>query len=227
MDPISRGSQSPSPTVESDVSPPVLTPKEGTVKTPPTATQVSANKLQSYLPMGGEARESMCKAEPPPFSRAEPQGEELKLLEQVRHRQASASMGRGVELCKGPVDADYLRDTGFKLHHWLRTSLGEAGMGPDDGSVPGEGKMQTPIYSQTRLNDHTGRGEKPGVVCEQVKNVDEACVSRELAQLGKPLGEWTLIPIHNCQTYAADVLKQCSTEAPPPPRPPMFDPGKI
>lgn len=230
MEPVSsRGSQSPSTMVESEVSPSVVPPRVGAretgAKTLPSATPVTANKLQSYVATAGEPQETMCRMPSPPFSRSEPQGEELKLLEQFRARQATASLGRGVELCKDHVDVPVVRYTPMK-HHWLRTSLAEAGMGPVDGSFPGEGReLKTPAYGPTRLNDHTGRGDKPDATCERVKDVDEACVNRELVQLGKPLGDWT--PLNNCQTYAAGVLENCSTKPIPVPTPPLVDPEKI
>ncbi|PTL81500.1 hypothetical protein [Vitiosangium sp. GDMCC 1.1324] len=154
-----------------------------------------------------------------------PQGEELKLLEMLRARQkeqAAAALGRGVELCKRTADLPGARELGLK-HHWLRTSTKEAGMGPADGGVPGN-RMDSPYVTQTRVNDHSGQGQRPGSICERVADVDEACVNREL-EMGKPLGAWT--PINQCQTFAAEVQERCSTKVQPLPDPRRLDPGKI
>lgn len=222
MDPVaSRGSQSPSTPLESEVLSSGVVPKEGSARPPPaTSCPATSNTVQSYLPTGGGVPESMCRASPPPFS--EPQGEELKLLEQFHTRRAEASMGRGVELCKGPMDVPIARAVGLK-HHWLRTSTREAGLGRADETVP-DHRLKLPFIVPTQLNDHTGRGERSDSKCTRVENVDEACVNRELEQLGKPLGIWT--PTNQCQVYAASVLEQCSTKPPSTPEPREPESGK-
>jgi hypothetical protein len=228
MDPVSsRSAQTLSTAVDSSAvsSSPAVAKEHGTSPSNQCSSSVTANTLEAYLPQPRAAQESSCHAPAQPFSRADmPQGEELKLLEMLQARQkeqAAAALGRGVELCKRTADVPVLHELGLK-HHWLRTSTKEAGMGPDDGSVPGD-RVNMPL-SQTRLNDHTGRGNLPDATCERVADVDEACVNREL-ELGKPLGAWT--PTNQCQTYAAGVLDRCSTKVVPLPDPRKPDLGKI
>jgi hypothetical protein len=228
MDPVSRSSQTHPTAVDSppESSSPVVAQESGSKSGTQCSSRTTANTIEAYLAQSREAQEQSCRASPQPFSRADmPQGEELKLLEMLRARQkeqAAAALGRGVELCKRTVDLPGLREVGVQ-HHWLRTSTKEAGMGPADGGVPGE-RMDSPVAAQTRINDHTGRGNLPGSTCERVADVDEACVNRELEQ-GMPLGAWT--PINQCQVFAGEVLEQCSTKVPPLPDTRRLHPGKI
>jgi hypothetical protein len=128
----------------------------------------------------------------------------------------------GVELCMRTADLPVARELDLK-HHWLRTGEREAGMGAEGAGVPGR-NSDSPYVTETAVNDHTGEADKPGSRCVPIKDVNEACVTREL-QDGRKLGRWS--PTNQCQTFAAEVLERCSTkpvELPDTSRP---HPGKI
>ena len=112
-----------------------------------------------------------------------------------------------VELCKRPANIPVLKQLGAE-HHWIRTSHVEAGMGPKAGGVPGKDSHVDMPGDPTSVNDHLGEGAQ-GADCKPVKDVDEACVEKEL-QIGRDTGPWT--PMNQCQTFAAEVLEKCSTK---------------
>ncbi len=135
---------------------------------------------------------------PPPAPRPEQSG--------ALEAEALACRARlGVELCTRTADIPVARELNLQ-HHWLRTSTREAGMGPDNGEVPGA-RLDSPLVTRTQVNDHTGRGDLPGSACTAKLQVDEACVDRELT-LGRDLGRWT--PTNQCQSFVAEVLEKCS-----------------
>ena len=119
----------------------------------------------------------------------------------------------GVMLCQRPAQLPVADQIGLK-HHWLKTSHKEAGMGPEDGSVPGDGKSALP-FSLTRINDHSGQSLRGDAECFYIATADEACVDERL-EVGQLAGRWT--PSNNCQTLVAEILAYCSVanpEAPP------------
>ena len=98
-------------------------------------------------------------------------------------------------------------------HCWLKTDTKEAGMneapqctvagGSLGSSVPGgSGYPGMPVYVSDHACDTADK-------CEEIKNVDENCVNREL-QVGKRIGRF--LPWNNCQTYAIEVLQKCSLD---------------
>ena len=119
----------------------------------------------------------------------------------------------GVMLCQRSAEIPVADLMGLK-HHWLKTSHKEAGLGPEDGSVPGDGKSALP-FSLTRINDHTGQSLRGDTECIYLPTVDEACVDGRL-DVGQLAGRWT--PSNHCQTFVAEILAYCSVanpEAPP------------
>jgi hypothetical protein len=111
--------------------------------------------------------------------------------------------------CTRPVQLPVADQIGLQ-HHWLKTSHVEAGLGPEDGSVPGDGKSALP-FSMTRINDHTGQSLRGDAECVDVAGVDEACVEERLA-VGQLAGRWTLT--NNCQTFVSEVLADCAVRTP-------------
>jgi hypothetical protein len=101
----------------------------------------------------------------------------------------------------------------FGLEHvWLRTASSEAGLGLPGGAVPAEAQYRTrdasPYFTKTEVVDHAGRGNRAGVVCDEIPEdfIDEECVNREL-DIGKPQGRWS--PLNQCQTFVDEVLETC------------------
>jgi hypothetical protein len=120
----------------------------------------------------------------------------------------------GVMFCQRPAQL-LLADQIGLTHHWLKTSHKEAGLGPEDGSVPGDGKSALP-FSMTRINDHTGQSLRGDSECVYIASADEACVDARL-EVGQLAGRWT--PSNNCQTFVAEILAHCSLV--PPSAPPV------
>jgi len=121
--------------------------------------------------------------------------------------QSASGHSSPVERCSRVADPP-LGNLGVE-HQWLRTDSKEAGMGPANGEVPGveSGRISDNLpYTDTRINDHTGEGDKPGSHCEPVNNVDAECVNEEL-EIGKELGAWSAW--NNCNTFANEVLENC------------------
>jgi hypothetical protein len=119
----------------------------------------------------------------------------------------------GVMFCQRPAQIAVADELGLK-HHWLKTSHKEAGLGPEDGSVPGDGKSALP-FSLTRINDHTGQSLRDDAECIYIPSLNEACVDERL-DLGRLAGRWT--PSNHCQTFVAEIRAYCSVagpEAPP------------
>lgn len=75
-------------------------------------------------------------------------------------------------------------------------------MGNVQGGVPGN-QIDSPFFTQTAVNDHTGQSLKQGAVCIEIKNVDESKVNKALT-IGKKLGTWK--PWNQCQSFASGVL---------------------
>jgi len=95
---------------------------------------------------------------------------------------------------------DKITETLDLKHCFLKTDTKEAGMGPfEDGPLP-----LNPIGIKTKITDHTGQSSNSNR--EEIDNVDEDCVNREL-QVGKYTGRWA--PWNNCNTITNDILKKC------------------
>lgn len=106
--------------------------------------------------------------------------------------------GLEVWVCQSLAEDPVLRF--FNLNHWwLKTNTSEAGMGG--------------TFAGTRLEDHSGDfytpAERDDIMCEEREHVDEDCVNRALADIGRSLGPWGLT--NNCITFVQDVLTQCQT----------------
>lgn len=116
-----------------------------------------------------------------------------------------------VEVCTR--DADVPGNVVGIQHEWIRTREKEAGMGPQDGGVPGQDgsnpEETSPVGTPTSVNDHTGQGNKPGSTCKTVPDVDKNCVNNEL-ELGRPLGDWS--PNNNCQEFVKEVIENCTKD---------------
>ncbi|MFO1387701.1 RHS repeat-associated core domain-containing protein [Cellvibrio sp.] len=95
-------------------------------------------------------------------------------------------------------------------HWWMKTDTREAGMGPDNGKVPGqEGGGDLP-FMPTQVVDHTGEFQMPGahVVPYNGPPLDEKCVNDHL-KIGTPTGPF--IPFANdCHIFVIDVIRACS-----------------
>jgi uncharacterized protein RhaS with RHS repeats len=92
-------------------------------------------------------------------------------------------------------------------HHWIKTDTVEAGMGGTRGNVPGNDSGDMP-GDRVQVTDHTGRSKEAGATCKKVDNVDENKVNEQL-KIGRPLGRWG--PSNQCQSFAAEVLRNAST----------------
>ncbi|MBZ5722959.1 MAG: RHS repeat-associated core domain-containing protein, partial [Acidobacteriia bacterium] len=90
--------------------------------------------------------------------------------------------------------------TGFK-HCFIKTDTKTAGMGP----VGGGPLPACPLYAQTQVRDHSSES---GADCQEIPNVDESCVNREL-QIGASTGRWTLT--NQCNSFVYGVLYKCRT----------------
>jgi len=124
---------------------------------------------------------------------------------EVPHRDAATA--QDVMFCHRTVHIPVADKFGVQ-HHWLKTSHVEAGLGAEDGKVPGDGDSSLP-YSMTRINDHTGESLGPDAHCVSLVGVDEACVDDKL-EIGQLAGRWTLT--NNCQTFVSEVLESCSVK---------------
>ncbi|WP_146084118.1 RHS repeat-associated core domain-containing protein [Xanthomonas albilineans] len=105
----------------------------------------------------------------------------------------------------GPLS--FLNDSGVE-HWWFKTDTAEAGMGPDNGDVPGQAAPDMP-FSATQVVDHTGESEKPGSHQLPIRGlpVDEDCVNKKI-KVGLKTGPF--IPFaHDCHMFVNDVLEQC------------------
>ena len=108
--------------------------------------------------------------------------------------------GPGVQICCRPADAM----GGYVDHCWLKTDRKEAGMGGNPNIAPG---MQSEGYgTPVWINDHS---KDTPTHCTTLKNVDEACVNRQL-ETGKPLGQW-IPPFNHCQSFAYGIANSCRT----------------
>ncbi len=121
--------------------------------------------------------------------------------------------GLAVEWCHAVAD---LPGNYFGIEHWwLRTASKEAGLGQRGGNVPAEGEYRSrdnsPYFTQTEIVDHSGRGAKPGAVCERpTRDVDEECVNKEL-EIGRRMGRWSAF--NQCQAFVLGVLHRCTRDS--------------
>jgi hypothetical protein len=92
-------------------------------------------------------------------------------------------------------------------HTWIRTESKEAGLGPANGTVPGQNAPADLPFTPTAVVDHTGESKAPNASCTAVPDEDEDCVNEQL-RLGTPQGRF--IPgINDCSTFASKVLNKC------------------
>lgn len=113
----------------------------------------------------------------------------------------------GVEICKRPADIPG-NGAGLLLHHWLRTSHVEAGMGTEGKGVPGHDKENNAgLLSKTTINNHAGEGDLVDAECEPLPDVDETCVDDHL-EFGTPTGRWFPV-INDCHGVVADIVSDC------------------
>ena len=94
----------------------------------------------------------------------------------------SDPLGLKVERCCAPAQIA----GGFVDHCWLKTDKREAGLGhldegqPAGQAVPGAG-CDSPYLAQTQIVDHTSQSQsRSDVKCEEIPDVDEACVDDKL-----------------------------------------------
>jgi hypothetical protein len=158
---------------------------------PPTAPSSAHDTIEQYTHAGDA-----------PASREPAKSFEANVLESARREARDR-----VELCKRDADLPGGHALHVK-HHWIRTANKEAGMGADDGTIPGN-RVDLPYLTKVTVNDHKGQGALPGSECTVVPDEDARCVDRELTA-GRPLGRWA--PTNQCQTFVADVLSKCSTQ---------------
>jgi hypothetical protein len=111
-----------------------------------------------------------------------------------------------VLLCRRIADFPLNQYTKFQ-HHFIVTEAKAAGAGHCGGGVPGHGQIDLPL-SPICVNDHSSEVGTPGVVCDPVE-ADPSCVNREL-EFGRYIGLWAP-PFNDCQTFAADIIAECST----------------
>ncbi|WP_409976328.1 RHS repeat-associated core domain-containing protein [Xanthomonas graminis] len=119
--------------------------------------------------------------------------------------------GLEVQVWARPINIDgplsFLNNSGVE-HWWIKTDTVEAGMGPDNGGVPGQAAPDMP-FTPTRVVDHAGESQRPGAHRLPIRGlpVDESCVDRKI-QLGLKTGPF--IPFaHDCHMFVNDVLDQC------------------
>jgi len=110
-----------------------------------------------------------------------------------------------VLLCHRIADIPLNSVPGFE-HFFIVTSLKAGGAGHCGDGIPGHGHIDLPL-SPMCINDHAAEVGAPGVTCEPT-NADADCVDQAL-EFGKPLGPWAP-PFNDCQTFAADVIAECS-----------------
>jgi hypothetical protein len=130
---------------------------------------------------------------------------EIRKRAAAREAEARAAHG-GVEICKRTADLPVAGALGLQ-HWWLKTTRKEAGMGQEDGTVPGHGESGPPNL-RTRVVDHS---QEPKTDCERVPGVDEDCVDREL-QIGTDAGDW-IPPLNDCHTFVKRIVDKCTKEA--------------
>jgi RHS repeat-associated protein len=125
-------------------------------------------------------------------------------------------LGLRVFRCCAPADIAF----GLLNHCWLKTDTREAGLGNlDEGQPAGEaipgGRYNCLYLAQTQIVNHAGASKtRPGASCEEIKDVDEQCVDRNLVTdargYGATQGSFTLT--NNCQTWANGVLSKCQSK---------------
>jgi len=109
---------------------------------------------------------------------------------------------------------------GFVDHCWLKTDKREAGLGhldegqPAGQAVPGAG-CDSPYLAQTQIVDHTSQSQsRSDVKCEEIPDVDEACVDDKLwtdrRGYGTTMGAFSFS--NNCQSWVNRVLNECRRE---------------
>jgi hypothetical protein len=118
-------------------------------------------------------------------------------------------MGLAVSLCSQPAFGIASNPID---HQWIKTDTVEAGMGGTRGNVPGNNSDDR-LGDRVQVTDHAGRSKEAGATCTKVENVDEAKVNEQL-KIGRPIGRWG--PSNQCQSFAAEVLRNASILPPPP-----------
>lgn len=125
----------------------------------------------------------------------------------VRSRLAVWKCRMVAKIPGGQLMADYID----KYHEWIWLSDGtEAGLGASDG-VPGEARHFPDVPgSPTYVVDHTDRHKQPGVVIEEIFDVDFDCVKSHLVPAKSLLwdsdGPWTPL-LHDCNTWVSRVIR--------------------
>lgn len=118
----------------------------------------------------------------------------------------SDPLGLEVFICGRPADLPF--PLGLMNHEWLLTDSAEAGMGRVGGGIPAQNGDSGFFGDPVEVVDHSREALADNARCDLVENVDEDCVNR-LIQLGRGLGRFW--PTNNCQTFAMDVIIECST----------------
>ena len=97
-------------------------------------------------------------------------------------------------------------------HWWIKTDKYEAGMGPWNGSVPGqEGRSDAPL-DPTETVDHTGQSLAPNARRHALPfPVDEECINKCIKP-GRATGLWT--HRNQCKTFVDDCLDRCRRRIP-------------
>ena len=100
-------------------------------------------------------------------------------------------LGLKVYRCFAPVDVNPVANGAAKIvgaqHCWIKTDTVEAGMGPAGGGpLPA-----SPCYG-TQTAVIAQNSNRPGTTCEEIPDVDEDCVNKEL-QLGETGGQATFL----------------------------------
>ena len=118
-------------------------------------------------------------------------------------------LGLKVQICCRDVDVGGLMGAAANAcgdHCFLKTGSKEAGMGPAGGG----NEPACPCGTNTEVTDHRGQSSRPDCNCIDI-DVDEDCVNRRLV-LGTPTGTWG--PSNNCNTFVADIMKDCGAKNP-------------
>jgi uncharacterized protein RhaS with RHS repeats len=109
-----------------------------------------------------------------------------------------------VWICMRPVNMSWLPSNvahSLPYHWWLKTPNTEAGMG---GACPHPGQQCSDNpYSQTQVVSQFSESAQPGVVCQQLTNVNQACVESHLKP-GTPTGTWAVT--NQCHSFVNGVV---------------------
>jgi YD repeat-containing protein len=113
-----------------------------------------------------------------------------------------------VYVCSRPADINVggvnINPLGIP-HKWIKTGKKEAGLGPANGTIPGQGwGSDSPYVSETAIVDHTGESKKPGATCQIVTDVDADLVNSYLV-IGQRRGKWAF-DINDCWVFCEQAL---------------------